>query len=238
MSVPYYNDKGTLAATASSTGIAVPYFSSPSADDIALIAVMNKSAAVWNTPSGWSVLSDSGNSMVFWKRLAGTESGSVTLTHVGASGFVIGIMYQIKGCVTSGNPFEAYAHVSPGSSYSIAINNITTLGVDRFALNVATSDDDRSSNNDAATYSELAEDGTTTGSDGQIDLYGANRPTAGAVGSDSYTTTVLATAESHTFAMKPYVPPGYGNNPLGVDSLYVGTINGVAKASVGKFIGA
>jgi Putative Ig domain len=91
-----------------------------------------------NTPSGWTAVSAQvtlvgGEDLkFFWKRAAGGESGTVTVTSSGGLGgalsFTKGEICSYRNCIATGTPFEAVgeAHNSAGTANTAGPDVITT----------------------------------------------------------------------------------------------------------------
>lgn len=140
----------------SGLSVAAPYYSGLAAGDIAIIQVR---APTPIRPSGWtqmgSSVSEGGSSdTLYWRRLDGTESGTVTVTASGGSAMMTGW----RGCVDNGDPYEAldtdHGTGNPGSSRSI-----TTTGVQRRAVILWTLNTFAGNTSDPDTgWTEAAED--------------------------------------------------------------------------------
>jgi hypothetical protein len=114
------------------------------ANDIALIHVTTVNAASTahdvETPSGWTeahegVYKDQYRHGLFWKRLTGSESGTITVpvTSGNTNWTVAGTISIWRGCVASGTPYEGLA-TSFGESGTVASSAITTTGPNRRVL--------------------------------------------------------------------------------------------------------
>jgi hypothetical protein len=131
MTAPTYVARGSLVAHVGST-ILVPYYAGLAANDIAIIQVGLADTATIAAPSGWSsvgtFLDSSRRISFFWKRLAGSESGTVSVT-VGDSS--CGVMFGASGCITSGTPFEGFNSAADTSGIG---PSITVTGIERLAV--------------------------------------------------------------------------------------------------------
>lgn len=147
---PEYVASGTHVSQNSAT-LNLPYPSGIEADDIAIAQLVVNDALTggggWNTPAGWTLLDsenivdNEGRHYLFWKRLTGAESGSVTFTTFGgmggdASDNCSGRMSTFRGCVASGNPYDA-SETSPGAEDDTTPTapNITAAGYNRLIVN-------------------------------------------------------------------------------------------------------
>jgi hypothetical protein len=132
----------TSAATTSLVGRwALP--ANRAVGDIVFMHVMNINSSgtpTWTTPTGFTLIDDqpvqaaSYRSLLYWKRIDGTE-GYLDLAETVALGNVIqGTPSLWRGYTAVGTPYEAYA-TNTGNSATPAGTAITTLGANRTALN-------------------------------------------------------------------------------------------------------
>lgn len=132
MTAPTYVAIGSLVGDTGAS-VAVPYYAGLAANDIAVIQVAQNDSAAIATPSGWNSVGTALNVdkrlSFFWKRLAGSESGTVSVT-VGDSS--CGVMIGARGCITSGTPFEGFN--SLGDVGSVLGPSITVTGIERLAV--------------------------------------------------------------------------------------------------------
>lgn len=129
------------------TSVTPSYPASVSADDVAIMIHVSidfgaSGGFSLSTPSGWTAV---GAQVVegsvlyaraYWKRLAGSESGTVTVSH--SAGFFqayarIGVY---RGCTTIGDPFEDYDSTS-GFGDTITSPSTTTTAANRMGLRLS-----------------------------------------------------------------------------------------------------
>jgi hypothetical protein len=192
---------GALADNGSTnTAPLVPYPIGIANGDIAILNVSSTDAAgtvhVIDTPSGWTQIDQvttGGHSYwrhaVFWKRLDGTETGTVALSRTpshGGTDCFAGVMSAIRGCIASGTPYEGLQH-NGGSSVNMAGAAVTTLGPDRQVLHFCTCVGAALSA-PASDWDEIYDLLTTSGSNnGGLKCYGREAPSAGSVATATHT---------------------------------------------------
>jgi hypothetical protein len=128
---PTYVDNGGVGESLGGS-VDVPYPATVDENDILILQLLSSEAANHNAIDGWTKVTevDQGtNSTVswYWKRAAGTESGSVTATKGTASGSFYGLISRWSGCITSGTPYEESSSTS-GSSAAASSSSITPTG--------------------------------------------------------------------------------------------------------------
>lgn len=149
-----------------------------------------------NTPAGWTLVSQNDVAIVgyshavFWKRLSGSESGTVTLTTTNPFSDPVDTWVSAmgiwRGCVASGTPYEQLGS-NTATNTSMAGTGVTTAGVNRTVLDFATCENDTLSA-PAAGWTEQYDYTTTSGSpDGGLKLYSIERPAAGSYGAATHT---------------------------------------------------
>jgi hypothetical protein len=156
--IPYFVANGAQAGSYNVQTANVPYPAGLQLDDIAILEVRTQGLAATTTPAisrpgGWTAIANpvgpSGSTAGdphsdvkstaawFWKRLAGTEVGTVAAMAVGGDGASQGVMGRMslwRGCVQNGDPFESAASAS-GDSTTLEATSIVTLGPNRLAVN-------------------------------------------------------------------------------------------------------
>lgn len=139
---------GAFTSNAGTTNpVNVPYPAGLQANDIAFIEATSRenftTAHTIDTPAGWTAVGEAGlngatnnRHGLFWKRLTGSESGSVTINRTptyGTSDQFGGIMSIWRGCVASGTPYEGLA-TNSGTGASPASAAVTTTGSNRLVV--------------------------------------------------------------------------------------------------------
>lgn len=142
MAAPVYVSNGLITGGSNVTSVAIAYPASPLANDVALLLVHGDFSGTINTPAGWTQIgvqtaSLSVDACVYWKRLVGGETGTVTVTRSGtaANAWFGGTMSMYRNCLASGTPYE-YFGSNTGSTASQAGVATTTTGPDRLAVHL------------------------------------------------------------------------------------------------------
>lgn len=200
---PTLEGNGGLAHNAdSSSSVLVAYPAGVAENDIAFLhALMHDSTTVNSlvTPSGWNVvdtekLDGTGVEQgVYWKRLDGSETGTVEINATSAhqaTDCLCGVISVWRGCKDTGTPYEGLAN-NTGTGTSMSGAAVTTSGVNRRVLNFCACADNTLSSA-GGSYSEDYDLTTDSGADGGLKLYSIERPGAG---SHAGTTHTLAASE-------------------------------------------
>jgi hypothetical protein len=168
-----------------------------------------------NTPSGWSLVAQNNVGVpaspsvymqaIFWKRLVGSESGSVNITcsvaHGGTDNFQ-GRMSVWRDCITTGTPYEGLA-TAGNQNVNMASSAITTLGDLRKVLCFAGCDDDTLST-PASGWTEEFDVTSLSGSvDSAMKLYSITKATAGLLNAAEHTLAASERWRTHTLALIP-----------------------------------
>lgn len=194
---------GALATNASSPDpVDAPYPAGLAANDIALLHTFmydqSGSSQTINTPSGWTLLSQgkAGNGVdngfphaIFWKRLTGSESGTVGVVasagHLAAD-CLMGRISVWRGCITSGNPYEQLGTNNVEGTTAMTGSSVTTQGDNRTVLNLCACDGATTST-PASGWTEEYDSTTGSGTGGAIKLYSIQRLTAGTYAAATHT---------------------------------------------------
>jgi hypothetical protein len=242
-SIPDWADAGTGASTSTNAvdlpgyfgsgggdGLTVPYPTTGVAAGETLIMHIaaqgggSTDSITIDTPSGWTALgatasaSGAERSTLFWKRAAGTESGTSeiisgsfnvggTPTH-NASNVVAGRIYRFTGVLGTGTPYEGHASTANAASTTIPATNITTSTNNALACQFVFIGEDEAmvsfTGEAGADYTEAtAEYTTTTGGDIAIQLQIADVAVAGAITGGSMTIGTSQVSIVHGLALKP-----------------------------------
>jgi hypothetical protein len=173
-------------------------------------------------PSGWTlkqtmVDTGSGSSIstrctVYWTR---SDGSTAQPTFADTGNHTEGQIATFRGCVETGDPFEAVQTSEQSSSLttSIVIDGLTTLTDAAMVLSCHTSGDDAThsswSNGDLASITEAIDGMTTSGSDGCVGMAYGIDTTAGTVGD---TTATLSKSERHANIMLALEPLAVDND--------------------------
>ncbi len=203
---PIFEEVGAYVGGTSVTTIDVPYTGGESNNDIVFLQLSGWGSNVgYNTPSGWTILSEVpsislDSPIVFWRRCNGTESGSQTVTWT-ASQNATGIMSRWSGCKTSGDPFEALTDTPLLNASVYTVPSITTLGDTRLAVCLI----ERYGNTNSGSPSDYTKSFEEQYVAGSSVWYGLSQQiaTASVVAADSF--TAFSTGNYHTtnFALIP-----------------------------------
>jgi hypothetical protein len=210
---------GTITATsgaAGTTGNTLVIHSSVQAGDILLLGVTNRDGTadptvVDNEGAGsWAKVSNqnaatNGSLSVWWKR-ASANTASKTITISGGTGSVSSAVTPYRGALAAGTPYGTPVPESNASG-NVSTAGITTSAAGSFVcLFVGVTSNDTLNPNtyvatDPATLTERAEGISTSGSDCSMSHASAERATAGATGTISWSQTA-GTGASIVFELK------------------------------------
>lgn len=211
-----------LGASAHGTGaLSVSLPTGHTTNDILLCFVQSSNEAV-TAPTGYSQLGPqpgygiavtalSNRLAIFWKRDGGSETDPITVNDSGDHTFAY--MIAIRGCVTTGDPFQ-YG----GDGFKITASTTGTApATSTFAPNslvvvaVATGIDGTAAvfsswtNANLGSVTERGDDSTTDGTGGGVGVATGTLAVPGPIGS----TTVTETSTSDAFATFAMIPAGY-----------------------------
>lgn len=225
MAAPVLAAAGT--ANAGTAGTATPtYPASIAANDILILVAIHYTSVTnptsWSAPTtGWTSIVDSlinrpvdgianGRIGVWWKRAAGGESGTVTVTQsggtTGASTVTFAQIYRLTGCETSGNPWDGavFKTAASGSGTTATFDTVTISGSERTIVGFYLAGDNIATATPTGYAATLAADTTATGSDAELQTFTkTNTSTDGSVTS----ATGLATSISWGTVHITFKPP-------------------------------
>jgi hypothetical protein len=191
------------------------------AGDILILACEDQSTAGLTAPSGgWAHITNSPRAQgsnviavnVFWKRA--TSAAETDPQVPAASNHQAGFAMSIRGCITSGNPWD-FAPVGSGAAAATtaSMTGGTTSGADRlvFAVlagntDIATDQFSAGSNGNLANFAKQGNSWTTDGGGGGVDIYTGELAAAGATGTTTATMASL-TYSALVFALVPNLNP-------------------------------
>lgn len=191
---PTYRNNGGLDDNGTSNAnIDVPYPAGLQANDIAFIQAIyipGIGGATISTPAGWTLVSHdnidfvSYKHAVYWKRLDGSETGTVTVTTsagvASPNDDFAGVMSVWRGCVASGTPYEGLAN-NNATSASMIGSSVTTSANNETILNFCATDTN-SASSPAASWTEQYDLISISGvSDGGLKVYSIEKASAGAL---------------------------------------------------------
>lgn len=193
--------------------LSVPYYSGLAANDIGFVQiggyVGGAGGFTFPTVSGWTLIDDQQASpgqthqAVYWKRLTGSESGTedFQLVTTSESNIATAVMFGIRGCVTSGTPYEDQ-DVASGTDASMTAATITTLGSNRLVLRIHM-DADAGSSSVPASWTQRFEVVETAANAMTTALDTIAQSSAGTVSASTRTAGFAANYVIHTMAMIP-----------------------------------
>lgn len=218
MAIPTVVGVGTAAN--STTGNIVPTLPSGwAADDIHLCVVEQSAVNAFTTMSGWTLVTNcqqkvgstatDGNIQVFWKRAAGGDTDpTVTGTANHTSARIIGI----RGCITSGNPWDVTNGGTDATADTsvVVTGNTTTVADCLVVIFVGTGTDVASTteisgfaNSDLGSVTERMDNWTSDGNGGGFGCATGTKATTGSYGNTTATLVNSANKAYCTIALKP-----------------------------------
>jgi hypothetical protein len=172
---PQWSGFGGLCASDNVSSIDVEYPKTINANDILFATLFTDANEAYSTPSGWnlaeSYLSSAHTAYLFWKRAAGTESGTQTFS--GSTNHLRGgKIWRFDNCITSGTPYEDITEAN-GSGSPITVSSITTTGSNELGVCFMSVEDNPTVSPIASpVWNEIGEGISATGTDlGQAAYY-------------------------------------------------------------------
>lgn len=220
--IPSFIGASTGTTNTASDTLAINYPSDIQANDIIICVAQGESLSGTSTGDtsfgggGVTNFSALGNrdgaggksgSGVFYKRATGSESGTETATMVSLGGTrsMMGIMYLFRGCITTGDPTNAFSSGENGSSSTWNQRSLTTtvgacLGCHIIAAvaNAATA-----GSFTGETGGDWTEASIYSPANGALQLQTASLPSATTISGGSVTATVAGNYQAYSFGLKP-----------------------------------
>lgn len=200
------------------------------AEDVAVVLVHHSSNGPFNTPSNYVIATDGIETLddnntsaqrvtVFWDRLVGGESAPTLILTTDTSTAVRGaILFIVRGCRTTGTPFEVCKRLLNAAAATISFPAVTTSIANALLLALGAYEDDPSARTTPTNWTAGAIFVSSLGADMSLNYF--TRALAVAGTAIAFTTTV----SGGTFANSPsvgavlaFVPPPTG--PTDNDSL-------------------
>lgn len=214
---PAYFAVSSLVTGSSSLNVTYP--SSLQANDIAIIHAIvadSTNANSINVPTGFtqidqrpifSAADTTSSAGIFWKRLTGSESGTVTVSYTGAlagTDTCAAIMTIWRGCVTSGDPFEGAGYNIAGAvTSSMTGPAVTTTGSNRRIVHFGTTYS-QSTCTAASGYSEKYDGLVIAGTaEGSVNCYEIERVSAGTESAAVHTLSTARRNQCFALALIP-----------------------------------
>lgn len=222
-----------IAVTATSAANLTPAFPAgytAVADDIAVVLVHHSANGPFNTPSNYDIATDGVETLndnntsaqrvtVFWERFVGGESAPTLILTTNNVTTVRGaILLIIRGCRTTGIPFEVCKRLLNAAAATISFPAVTTTIANALLLALGAYEDDPSARTTPTDWTPGTVYVSATGTDMSLNYF--TRLLAAAGTAIAFSTTV----SGGTFANSPsvgavlaFVPPSSG--PTDDDSL-------------------
>lgn len=221
MAAPVFQAAGTFQSGAG-VALTVPWPASHAVDDIAILVLSNGTAAAVGlaTANGFVAIPGSTQTAtglggeVFWCRATSTSMASPITNTAGNN--ISGVIVTVRGCVTTGNPWEAIStSAKTTTSTATSITGATTLLPETLIVYAAARAADFAANQysgeaDATLtgVAERADNGTVSGNGGGIGIWTGTKATAGAYGPLTATLANTSTELYWSIALKPPTPAG------------------------------
>lgn len=206
-------------------------------NDILILCIQQSNESNYATPAGYTqlgpqngigtaVTAGSTKLCIFWKRDGGSEVAP-TLTDSGDHTF--GVMFAVRGCLTSGDPFRMLGQAwkfttsTTGTADAGTTRTANSLIINIFAhgVDLATANATSSTNASLANVTEQFDGGTVDGTGGGIVIISGEMATPGAVSATTLTWTNTTVDISTTLS---FVPDDSFPTPRGPEtSTYIGS---------------
>lgn len=223
MALPTFVAAGATNASIGDLALALP--AGLAADDILIAAIECAAADTAVLPGGWAHVTGSpiatatGTKLnVAWKRAGGSESAP---TFTDAGDHQAGALVAVRGCITTGNPWDVVnTSVLDASDTAVAFPSVTTTVADCLVLNIIANGRDVDTttgigswtNAALANLTERLDFWSSLGSGGGVGLATGEAAAAGVVGQTTATLAGGAGTQAHmTLALKPPTPAAGGN---------------------------
>lgn len=236
MAIPTVQAVGSSAAGIGDITVTLP---THAADDILLVVHETNQSTAPSAPSGWAVLAQyaQGTNVttvtVYWLRA--TSSGTTNPTFVDPGNHQIGAALVIRGCITSGNPWD-YTPSGEGqsgtttfatTSQTTTVNDCLVFGVISDNTDTATDQMSGEANANLSTFTKQGAFYTTQGNGGGVIVYTGGLATAGSTGSFTGNIATTSAWAGVTFALKPAAGVTNYNGTSALSATAVTTSSGV-----------
>ena len=210
------------------------------ADDVLVMIVETANQAVPSWPAGWTEFTNSpqgsGTAAAIgavrisaaWHRCAAAGEAAPQL-QLGTMNHGIARIFGIRGCITTGNPFDAVAGTTVATTTAYTMPSVTTTGPDRLIAYIGGFDQDLTTANvfsvtnqgslDSA-VDKVIDSFTSTGVGGGLGMFYGVKRAAGASGTIGVSAIATGAAAFLTIAFKP--PGGVVNQVIVIQSLTTG----------------
>lgn len=193
-------------------------------DDILLLATetnVTGGLTVPSTPSGVANTTNSPRAQgtnvtalnAFWKRASSSSESDIVVP--ATSNHQTGIPLRIRGCLSSGNPWDTQTMGGQGSGTSRTFNGFNTLTTDSLILYMIVSDFSTTSDNFTSFnspsgltgFTVLDQNFTSGGNGGGVVVAYGTKATVGFVGNLTWTFANASSWSGIALAFPPYVAP-------------------------------
>jgi hypothetical protein len=201
MAAPVVQSKGTAAAVATGTTVSPTRPASISANDIEILWVNSYTGGGANNttftdPSGWTRITatayvnqffaNNGMMGLWWRRAAGGESGTVSVVRGGQTTHLYhGQLFLISGCVTTGNPYDAFTVFTGSGGAAITYSSVTASSPGSRTLLALAATVTNSAITLPSGYTTLVRDGTALDAGGSLEAFHLANVAAGSYSSSS-----------------------------------------------------
>lgn len=140
MAVPTFVGAGAIVGDASGPASTTPTPPTHVADDILIAAAYNQGVAMTTATGGWTSIASVGGGLHdaewWWARAAGAGTAGPTITATATDQWAI--CYAIRGCITTGTPFEDATTAGDASTSETTPDSaeVTTTGDDRLVVSI------------------------------------------------------------------------------------------------------
>lgn len=205
MPMPTVVGVGAAASSASGITPAFPGGYTATADDIAITFCECDSVDTLTPPSGWALINASTVSSgtttklsAIWRRIVGGDTAPAIAD---AGNHLVGRMIIVRGCVTSGNPWDiATPTTELTADTTVSIPAVTTSVNDCLILAAFSTGQDIAStagatawaNGSLANVAERMDDWTSLGTGGGFSMATGEKATAGSTGATTATLSLTA----------------------------------------------
>lgn len=217
---PKWCATGVPVAALSSGSLTVPLPQSYATNDIGVLMVSGIGQTPYATPAGWTQFPNSPQHdaasgtntrlQMFWKRFTAGAESDPTVADVSGDDAKLGQIVTIRGCTTSGNPFDVTSGGTAAAGTSIVIPGATTTVANALVmilaahhLDVATEQFDAWANSDLTSVFEQIDISTATGTGCGLGVATGLKLAAGTYGNTTVTLAAASTTAYGTIVFKP-----------------------------------
>lgn len=219
----------TAAAGTAAITPAYPTSYTATADDIAITFCETENTDTVTPPTGWAAITNvivaSGTVTRLWAIWRRIQAGDTAPSIADAGNHNIGRMIIVRGCITSGNPWDTFTTSTElVADTSVSIPGVTTNVADCLVLYAVSTGQDGSSSTTAysgwtnaslANVTERMDNYTALGLGGGFGVASGEKATAGATGTMTATLALTANFKAlMTIALRPVSADPEPKHPL------------------------